>query len=97
MFKFRWTRGSIVLGVAVALAVLLLVIGITQHINQPRQVDLSTLLSDVKSDIAHHRLDTLTVDSSTLTLDRRGAQSEQTSIGAGFSLGDTLKRDNGIA
>jgi len=97
MFKFRWTRGSIVLVATVALAVILVVIGITQRLNQPRQVDLSTLLADVRGDVAHHRVDTLTVDTSTLTLDRPGMQSEQTSIGTGFSLGDTLKRDNGIA
>src|SRR5579862_740150 len=93
--KFRWTRGNVALLIAIALAAIVVVV-IVQQRNQPQSVDLSTMLATIKSDIAHKRVDTLTVDTDTLTLTRPGAQSMRTSIGTGFSLGDTLKRDNGI-
>jgi cell division protease FtsH len=87
-------RGGLALIIIGALVVLLIVFGVQQHA-QPRQVDVSTLLADLKTDIAHHQIDTLTVESSTLVL-QRGAQSEQAAIGDGFSLNDALKRDNNI-
>ncbi len=95
MGKFRWTRSMIVLVVALVLAAIVIVVVVQQH-NQPQTVDLSTMLATIKTDIAHKQVDTLTVDTSSLTLTRPGARSERTGIGAGFSLGDTLKRDNGI-
>src|SRR5579863_3006207 len=95
MGKFRWTRGTIALTVALVLAAIVIVVVVQQR-NQPQSVDLSTMLATIKTDIAHKRVDTLTVDTSTLTLSRPGAQTERTGIGSGFSLGDTLKRDNGI-
>ncbi len=89
------SRRSVAFSAIAALVVLMLIFGLQQH-NQPRDVDLSTLLSDIKVDIAHHHVDTLTVSSSNLLLERAGGVSEQTAIGAGFQLSDTLKRDNGI-
>src|SRR5579875_3118318 len=96
MGKFRWTRGNVALLVAIALAAIVVIVVIQQR-SQPQNVDLSTMLATIKSDIAHKKVDTLLVDTSTLTLERPGAQTMATSIGPGFSLGDTLKRDNGIA
>src|SRR5690348_4130398 len=93
MSKFRLTRGGFVLLLSGLVAVLLLVYGL-QQLNQPREVDLSTLLSDVRSDVAAHKVDTLTLDSGNLTLDRAGGQTERAGVGDGFQLADVLKRDN---
>ncbi len=95
MSKFKWTRGGIVLAVSGILVAILLIYGLRQ-VSQPREVNLSTMIADIKTDIATHKVDTLTVDSGALTLDRQGAVTERAAIGDGFSLGDTLKRDNGI-
>ena len=95
MPKFRMTRGVIVLFASVALVLILIAVGVQQR-TQPQQVNLSTLLSDIKSDVAVHHVDTLTIDSSTLTLDRGHGVVVQTGVGPGFSLSDTLKRDNNI-
>jgi cell division protease FtsH len=91
----RWTRGGIVLAVAGVVAVLLLIYGV-QQTNQPRDVDLSTLLADIKSDVAHHQVDSLSVTSSQLVLTRADGKQERTGVGQGFQLGDALKRDGGI-
>src|SRR6185437_13373600 len=95
MPKFRMTRGLVALFAAVALVLILVTVGL-QLRAQPQQVDLSTLLSDVKADVAVHHVDTLTIDSSSLTLDRGHGVVVQTGIGPGFSLADTLKRDTGV-
>src|SRR5579884_1854922 len=92
MSKFKWTRGGIVLAVSGILAAILLIYGLRQ-VSQPREVGLSALIADVKTDIAAHKVDTLTVDSGMLTLDRQGAGTERAAVGDYFSLGDTLKRD----
>jgi cell division protease FtsH len=98
MPKVRVTRGLIALGAILAVVFILIVAGVVgvQQRAQPRQVDLSTLLSDVRVDIAAHHVDTLTVDSATLTLDRGKGAVVQAQTGQGFSLGDALKRDAGI-
>ncbi|HEY7975054.1 MAG TPA: ATP-dependent zinc metalloprotease FtsH, partial [Ktedonobacterales bacterium] len=95
MPKLRMTRGLVGIFAAIFLVLILVVIGVQQHA-QPQQVALSTLLSDVKADVAVHHVDTLTIDSSSLTLDRGHGVVVQTGVGPGFSLGDTLKRDMGI-
>ncbi|HEU5439979.1 MAG TPA: ATP-dependent zinc metalloprotease FtsH [Ktedonobacterales bacterium] len=77
-----------------ALAVVFLVYGIQQH-NQPRDVDLSTLLADLRTDITVHQIDTLTLNGNTLTLERPGHESEQTAVSSNFQISD-LKRDYGI-
>src|SRR5262249_12198933 len=63
--------------------------------SQPHDVDLSTLLADLRGDIANHAVDTMTVSSSSLLLDRPGGKSEQASISTTFQVSD-LKRDYGI-
>ncbi len=95
MPKIRMTRGTVTLFVSVAIALILILVGVQQR-SQPQQVDLSTLLADIKADVAVHHIDTLTIDSATLTLDRGHGHVVQTGVGTGFSLGDTLKRDAGI-
>jgi cell division protease FtsH len=95
MPKFQWSRGWIAAVATLAIALVLLGIALTQA-SQPRQTDLSTALADVKADIARHRVDTITIDGSTLTLDRGGGQVLRTGVEQNFSLTDALKSD-GIA
>ena len=95
MAKFRVTRGIVVLFAMAAIVLILVGVGLQQRA-QPQQVDLSTLLADVKADVAVHHVDTLTIDSSSLTLNRGNGVVVQTGIGPGFSLSDTLTRDAGV-
>ncbi len=96
MPHLRWSRGTwLVLGLCVV-ALLLLTYNLLQG-GQPHPVDLSTLLADVKTDIAHSHVDTLSVTSDHLVLERWNGTRETTPIGSGFQLGDALARDNGIA
>jgi cell division protease FtsH len=92
----RWSRGSMVVLALAVLAMALLAYSALQG-GQPRHVDLSTLLADIKTDIAHNRVDTLTVSGDYLTLERASGTTETTPVGSGFQLGDALARDNGIA
>ncbi|HEX5569841.1 MAG TPA: hypothetical protein VFX31_00545, partial [Ktedonobacterales bacterium] len=97
MPKVRVTRGAaaIILSAVVAMIILVIVVAVQQR-EAPHQVDLSTLLADVRVDVAAHRVDTLTVDSATLTLDRGDGNIVQTTVGPGFSLADALQRDSGV-
>ncbi|HEU0027407.1 MAG TPA: ATP-dependent zinc metalloprotease FtsH [Ktedonobacterales bacterium] len=90
MANFRWTRGWIVLLATLAVVFILSGVALAQRV-QPRQTDLSTTLADIRADIAKHHVDTITIDGSTLTLDRGGGQIVQTGIGQDFSLNETLK------
>jgi cell division protease FtsH len=96
MAALKWSRGTFIVLVLGALAALLLAYAAIQGA-QPRAVDLSTLLANVKTDIAHGRVDTLIVGSDHLTLKRADGTTETTPIGSGFQLGDALARDNGIS
>jgi cell division protease FtsH len=97
MTKRRWTRGSFLIFIIGSLALVLLIYGVVQQSTQPREVDLSTLLADVKSDVANKQLDTLTVTSDSLILQRANGKTEQTGIDPNFSLNDALARDNGVS
>src|SRR5215472_17358785 len=63
------TRSGILFLFIGVVAVGLLLFGFQQRA-QPRDVDLSTLLADLRTDIAHHNVDTLIVNSGVLELDR---------------------------
>ncbi|HEX6798342.1 MAG TPA: ATP-dependent zinc metalloprotease FtsH [Ktedonobacterales bacterium] len=88
------SRSGVVLLIVGVLAVIFLLYGIHQH-DQPRNVDQSTLLADLRTDIAHHQIDTLTLSSDTLTLQRGPSSSEQASVSPSFQVSD-LKRDYNI-
>ena len=96
MVKRRWTRGGFFLVVAGLVAVLLVMYGLAQQSAQPRTVDISTLLSDIKVDVAAHHVDTLTVNTDSLVLQRAHGVVEQAGVGQNFSVNDALTRDNGI-
>ncbi|HEX9036917.1 MAG TPA: ATP-dependent zinc metalloprotease FtsH [Ktedonobacterales bacterium] len=91
MAKFRWTRGWVAAVAALAIALVVLGIGLAQ-LTQPRQTDLSTMLALVHADIARHHVDTITIDSASITLDRGSGQALDTGIGQSFSVSDTFQR-----
>ncbi|MFI5273533.1 MAG: ATP-dependent zinc metalloprotease FtsH [Ktedonobacterales bacterium] len=88
------SRNGVMLLIVGVLAVAFLAYGIQQH-DQPRDVDLSTLLADLRSDVVHHQVDTLTLNGTSLTLVRPDSASEKASVSATFQVSD-LKRDYGI-
>src|SRR5262249_6544297 len=94
MAKSLRSRNGLLFFLLAALALLFLAFSLGQH-SQPHDVDLSTLLADLRGDIANHAVDTMTVSSSSLLLDRPGGKSEQASISTTFQVSD-LKRDYGI-
>ncbi len=94
MAKFRWTRGWVVLVATLAIVSIMIGVALAQRA-QPQQTDLSTTLADIRADIAKRHVDLITIDGSTLTLNRGGGQIVQTGVGQGFSLDETLK-SNGI-
>jgi cell division protease FtsH len=85
----------VVLAIVGVVAIFLLIFGM-QQTNQPHDVDLSTMLADIKIDVAHQQVDTLSVSTNQLVLIRANGKQERTGVGAGFQLGDALKRDGGI-
>ncbi|HLZ24655.1 MAG TPA: AAA family ATPase, partial [Ktedonobacterales bacterium] len=94
MAKSLRSRNGLVLLIVGALVILLVIYGVQQR-NQPKDVNLTQILADLKTDINNHQVDTLTAGSSNLTLQRPGQQSEQAAVDANFSLTDAL-RDNKI-
>ena len=90
---FRSRVGLVTLAIF-SLVILVVIFGVQQH-NQPKDVSLTQLLADLKTDIGHNQIDTLTATSSDVMLQRPGQQSEQASVGQGFSLTGAL-RDNKI-
>src|SRR5262245_9396840 len=94
MAKSLRSRNGLLFFLLAALALLFLAFGFGQR-PQPRDVDLSSLLADLRGDIANHVVDTLTVSSNSLLLERPGSRSEQASISTTFQVSD-LKRDYGI-
>src|SRR5579859_2761139 len=90
MANFRWTRGWIAMLATLAVVSILIGVALAQR-TQPQQTDLSTTLAYIHTDIANHHVDTITIDNSSLTLDRGGGVIVQTGIGQGFSLSETLK------
>ncbi len=91
----RSRTGVIVICITALALVLLLIFGMQQR-TQPHQVDLSTLIADLKSDVARHQVDTLIIGGASLQLQRGHGLVEQAAIGAGFAPSDVLQRDNGI-
>ncbi|MGH2517741.1 MAG: AAA family ATPase, partial [Ktedonobacterales bacterium] len=94
MAKSVRSRNGFILLVAGALVILLVIVGVQQR-GQPKDVAFTQLLADLKTDITHHQVDTLTAGSSSLTLARPGQQTEQAAVSTSFSLTDAL-RDNKI-
>jgi len=94
MAKSLRSRNGLLFFLLAALVLLFLAFGFGQR-PQPRDVDLSTLLADLRGDITSHTVDTLTVSANSLLLERSGGRSEQASVSTTFQVSD-LKRDYGI-
>ena len=92
----RWLRISFIV-VLIALAVVVIVL-IFRPLSETQPVNVSTILSDIKSDMAKSQKDTLDVSSDTITLTRgqgQNAPKEQANINDSFDITKVLK-DNGI-
>src|SRR6266699_290076 len=92
----RWLRISFIV-VLIALAVVVIVL-IFRPLSETQPVNVSTILSDIKADMAKSQKDTLDVSSDTITLTRgqgQNAPKEQANINDSFDITKVLK-DNGI-
>ncbi len=92
----KWIRTSILL-LLVAVAIVLIIF-IFRAPSSAKQVTVSTILADIKSDTAHRQQDTLDVGSGMLTLTRgpgQNAAQETANISDTFDVTQVLK-DNGI-
>jgi cell division protease FtsH len=92
----RWLRISFIV-VLIALAVVVIVL-IFRPLSETQPVNVSTILSDIKADMAKNQKDTLDVSSDTITLTRgqgQNAPKEQANINDSFDITKVLK-DNGI-
>jgi len=92
----RWLRISFIV-VLIALAVVVIVL-LFRPLSETQPVNVSTILSDIKADMAKSQKDTLDVSSDTITLTRgqgQNAPKEQANINDSFDITKVLK-DNGI-
>jgi cell division protease FtsH len=92
----RWLRISFIV-VLIALAVVVIVL-VFRPLSETQPVNVSTILSDIKADMAKNQKDTLDVASDTITLTRgqgQNAPKEQANINDSFDITKVLK-DNGI-
>ena len=95
--NWRWLRNSFISLVILTIIVLVISYLFRSSI-ETKPVDLSTILTDLKTDIDKHRLDTLSVSSDTVTLIRGNADSaprESANIKDSVDITRVLK-DNGI-
>src|SRR5438270_483848 len=91
----KWLRTSFFL-LLIALAIVLVVF-IFRSPSDTKEVSITTLLTDIKTDMNHGRQDTLTVSNDHITLTRGGPDTpeEVTNINDTFDITKVLK-DNGI-
>src|SRR5215469_412605 len=92
----RWLRISFIV-VLIALAVEVIVL-VFRPLSETQPVNVSTILSDIKVDMAKNQKDTLDVSSDAITLTRgqgQNAPKEQANINDSFDITRVLK-DNGI-
>lgn len=95
--KGKWLRTTFIL-VVIALAVILAIAFIFRPLSTTQSVNVSTILTDIKTDIAKHQQDTLNVTNDTITLTRGKSQNaprEQAAINETLDITKVLK-DNGI-
>ncbi|HCI79818.1 MAG TPA: cell division protein FtsH [Ktedonobacter sp.] len=93
----KWLRSSF-FWLLIALILVVIVIFFFRSQTAPQQVSVTTILADLKTDIAHNQLDTLEVAPDTVTLIRGKAFDaihESATINSSFDITNVLK-DNGI-
>ena len=92
----RWLRTTFIL-ILVALAAVLIVTFVFRPLSDAKSVNVSTILTDIKADMAKNQQDTLTVSTDSITLIRGQAQDaprEQATINDTFDITKVLKDNN---
>ena len=90
----KWLRNSFI-WLILALVVVLVIVLFFHAGSDATQVNISTILNDIKTDIARNQTDTLLVSSDTITLTRGQSQSkESANINSTFNITQVLKDNN---
>jgi cell division protease FtsH len=92
----RWLRTSFIV-VLIALAVVLAIVLVFRPLSDTQAVNVSTILADIKTDMAKNQKDTLNVSTDTITLIRgqgQDAPREQANINDTFDITRVLKDNN---
>src|SRR5437899_673951 len=91
----KWLRTSIIY-LLMALAIIFIIVLFFHPTSDTNTVNVSTILSDIQTDISKNQTDTLTVSSNTITLTRgQNATKEEANINNTFDITQVLK-DNSI-
>ena len=90
----KWLRNSFI-WLILALIVVLIIVLFFRSGSDATQVNISTILNDIKTDIAHNQTDTLLVSSDSITLTRGQNQSkESANTNSTFDMTRVLKDNN---
>ncbi len=90
----KWLRNSFI-WLILALVIVLIIVLFFHSGSDATQVNVSTILNDIKTDIARNQTDTLLVSSDTITLTRGQNQSkESANINSTFDVTQVLKDNN---
>ena len=90
----KWLRNSFI-WLIVALIIVLVIVLFFHAGSDTTQVNISTILNDIKTDIARNQTDTLLVGSDTITLTRGQSQTkESANINSTFNVTQVLKDNN---
>ena len=92
----KWLRNSFI-WLILALVIVLIIVLFFHSGSDATQVNVSTILNDIKTDIARNQTDTLLVSSDTITLTRGQSQSqpkESANINSTFDITQVLKDNN---
>ncbi len=92
----RWLRTTFIF-ILVVLAAVLIVTFVFRPLSDTKLVNLSTILTDIKADMANNQQDTLDISTDTLTLTRGQSQNaprEQANINDSFDITKVLKDNN---
>src|SRR5579883_1528034 len=91
----KWLRTSFI-WLIMLLAIVLIIVLFFRSPSDTKQVNVSTILSDIKTDMSKNQQDTLDVSSDTITLTRgQDGSNEAANINSSFDVTQVLK-DNGI-
>jgi cell division protease FtsH len=90
----KWLRSSFI-WLILALVIVLIIILFFRSGSNTIQVNISTILNDIKTDMARNQTDTLSVSSDTITLTRGQSQSKEAAdINGTFDITKVLKDNN---
>ncbi|HLL80478.1 MAG TPA: ATP-dependent metallopeptidase FtsH/Yme1/Tma family protein, partial [Ktedonobacteraceae bacterium] len=90
----KWVRNSFI-WLIIMLVIVVIIVLFFHSSSDTTTVDVSTLLNDLQTDIAHNQVDTLSVGSTTLTLTRAPSSTEEAAnINSSFDITQVLKDKN---